>query len=158
MARVNKDIWIEASPERIFDYISFPSNLPEIWPSLVEIYDIKPLPNGNYSLRWTYEMLCMRFEGKAEYTEIVPNEYYVCQTRGGIKSTIIWTVRPWEDKTRVTFTVDYKVPIPLLGKLAEAIIVKATDHEGDLVLVNLKNRMEANKKVAAAGITLATSY
>jgi hypothetical protein len=35
------------------------------------------------------------------------------------------------------------VPIPLLGKLAEAVIVKMNEREAELVLANLKVRMEA---------------
>ncbi len=35
------------------------------------------------------------------------------------------------------------MPIPLLGKLAEAIIVKMNEHEAELGLANLKERMEA---------------
>jgi hypothetical protein len=42
--------------------------------------------------------------------------------------------------TRVTLTIEYKVPIPLLGKLAEAIIVRMNDQEGDLIMVNLGAR------------------
>jgi len=42
----------------------------------------------------------------------------------------------------VTFEVEYTVPILVLGKLAEAIIVKINDREGELILANLKARME----------------
>jgi ribosome-associated toxin RatA of RatAB toxin-antitoxin module len=56
---------------------------------------------------------------------------------GSINSTITWTFRSNEEATKVTFTVEYKVPIPLLGKMAEAIIVKMNDQEGDLIMVNL---------------------
>ncbi len=80
----------------------------------------------------------MRFEGTAECTQIVPNRFLVIETEGGIRSTIAWTFRSWENKTRVTLTIDYKVPIPLLGKLAEAIIVKMNEHEGDLIMANLQ--------------------
>ena len=34
------------------------------------------------------------------------------------------------------------MPIPLLGKLAEAFIVKLNEQEADTLLLNLKNRME----------------
>jgi len=40
----------------------------------------------------------------------------------------------------VTLTIEYKVPIPLLGKLAEAIIQKMNEHEGDLIMANLQTR------------------
>ena len=142
LVRVNKEVWIEAPLNKIFDCISYPSNLPGFWPSLMEIKDIQPLPNGGYSLKWVYKMLGLWFKGKAEYTRIVPNEFFVVETKGEIKSTIVWTFRSLEDKTRVTFTVDYTIPIPLLGKLGEAIIRKMNDNEGDIILNNLQTRLE----------------
>ena len=140
MTKVEKEVTVNASIEKIFSYISEPSNMPEFWPSLMEIKDIQALPNGGYSLRWVYKMVGMRFEGKGEYTKIVPNQYFVVETRGGIKSTITWTFRSKENRTRVTLTIEYKVPIPLLGKLAEAIIVKMNDQDCDLIMSNLRAR------------------
>ena len=142
MAKVDKEVWIESPIENIFGYISNPSNLPEVWPSLMDIKDIKSLPNGGYSCRWLYKMLGMRFQGFAEYTQIVPNKFFVVETKGGINSTISWTVRSRENKTRVTLTIDYKVPVPVLGKLAEIIVLNMNDHEGDLIMTNLQTRLE----------------
>ena len=114
-------------------------------PSLMEVKDIQSLPNGGYSARWVYKMAGMRFKGTGEYTEIVQNQWFVVKIKGGIESTITWTFRSKEDKTRVTLTLEYKVPIPLLGKLAEAIIVKMNDQEGDLIMAHLQARfMMAN--------------
>ena len=140
MAKVDKEVWIQAPLEKIFGYISEPSNMPEFWPSLVGVRDVQSLPKGGYVGLWEYKMLGMRFTGTAEYTQIVPNQFFVIKTKGGITSTIAWTVRSRENKTRVTLTIEYKVPIPLLGKLAEAIIVKMNDREGDLIMANLQDR------------------
>ena len=140
MARVEKEIIIHAPLEKVFNYISEPSNLPEFWPSLMEINGVRSLPNGGYSGRWVYKMAGMRFEGTGEYTQIVPNQWFVIETKGSINSTMTWTFRSREDITKVTLTVEYKVPIPLLGKLAEAIIVKMNDQEGDLMMANLQAR------------------
>ena len=52
-------------------------------------------------------------------------------------------VQPEDGGTKVTFDAEYTVPIPLLGKLAEAIIVKQNEREADVLLSNLKDRMEA---------------
>ncbi len=114
--------------------------MPEFWPSLMEVKDVQSLPNGGYSTRWVYKMLGMRFEGEAEYTQIVPNQFFVIETKGGIQSTIAWTVRSRDNNTRVTLTIDYKVPVPLLGKLAELIILKMNDQEADLIMANIKAR------------------
>jgi uncharacterized membrane protein len=140
MAKVDKEVLIKAPLEKIFGHIMEPVNLLEFWPSLMEIRDIQSLPNGGYSARWMYKMLGVRFSGTAEYTQVVPNRFLVIETKGGITSTIAWTVRSWKDKTRVTLSIEYRVPVPLLGKLAEAIVLKMNDHEADLMMVNLQAR------------------
>jgi hypothetical protein len=35
------------------------------------------------------------------------------------------------------------VPVPVLGKLAEAVIIRQNDHEAKVLLANLKAKMEA---------------
>ena len=140
MAKVDKEVWIKAPLDKLYDYISYPGNMPEFWPSLTDIFDIHSLPNGGYAVKWVYKMLGIHFKGKAEYTRMVPNEFFVIETKGGIESNIVWTFRSREDKTRVTFTVIYKIPVPLLSKLAEAIITKMNDHEGELIMANLHTR------------------
>ena len=145
MAKVEKAAVFKTPIENIFRYINEPSNWLEFWPSLMEITDVQSLPNGGYSGRWVYKMLGMTFKGTAKYTEMVPNQWLVIETAGGIGSTITWTFRSKENRTRVTLTIEYKVPIPLLGKLAEAIIVKMNEQEGDLMMAHLQTRfMMAN--------------
>ena len=142
MVKTEKNITIKAPVEKVFSYISEPTSLPEIWPSLVEIKDVKPLPNGGHSNRWVYKMAGVRLEGSSEDIEFTPNQRLVSKTKGGADSTQTWIFEPEADGTKVTFEVGYTVPIPVLGKLAEAIIVKMNDREGDLILTNLKARME----------------
>jgi len=43
----------------------------------------------------------------------------------------------------MTAEIEYAVPIPVLGRVAEAFIVKASEREAKLLLANLKERMEA---------------
>ena len=143
MAKAGGSINIKSPVEKIFNYISEPTNQPEIWPSLIEIKDVERLPDGNTKNRWVYKMAGIRFEGTSEGVEYVPNRRIVSKTKGGVVSTQTWTFQPEGDETKVTFEVDYTVPIPLLGKLAETIILKMNEHEGEIILANLKARMEA---------------
>jgi len=143
MALVKKSITINAPIEKVFKYIVEPSNLPEIWPSMIEAKDIQPLPNGGNKFRWVYKMAGIRFEGNSEITEFVPNQRTVSVTKGGIESEIIWEFQPEVGSTDVTFKGEYTVPIPLIGKLAEAFIVKLNENEAETILANLKARMEA---------------
>ena len=143
MAKVKKTITINAPVEKVFGYVSEPTNLPEIWPSLVEVKDVQRLPNGGTSNRWVYKMAGIRLEGTSEDAEYVANQRLVSKTKGGVQSTQTWTFQPEAGGTKVTFEIEYTVPIPVLGKLAEVVIVKMNEHEGDLILDNLKARMEA---------------
>jgi uncharacterized protein YndB with AHSA1/START domain len=143
MAKVEKTITINAPIEKVFGYVEEPTNLPEIWPSLVEAKDVQRLPNGGTSFRWVYKMAGVRFEGTSEDTDYVANQRVVSKTKGGIESTVTWTFQPEAGGTKVTYEAEYTVPIPLLGKLAESFIVKQNEGEAELILANLKDRMEA---------------
>jgi len=142
MIKTGRSITINAPIKKIFDYLSEPTNQPEIWPSLMEIKDVQRLPDGKTKNRWVYKMAGIRLEGTSEGVESVTNQRIVSKTKGGVESTQTWTFQPEAGGTKVTFEVEYTVPIPVLGKLAEAIIVKMNEHEGEVILANLKSRME----------------
>jgi uncharacterized protein YndB with AHSA1/START domain len=145
VAQVEKEVVIKAPPDKVFGYVTVPTNLPEIWPSLVDVTDVKPLPNGGNRFNWTYKMAGMHFRGTSEDTEVVPNEQVVSTNKGGIESIITWCFQPDYGGTRVSFQADYTVPIPLLGKLAEGFVVRQNEREAELLLANLRARMEARK-------------
>jgi len=143
MATFNKSITINAPIEKVFKYSTEPSNLPEIWPSLVENKLVERLPNGGNKTQFVYKMAGMRFEGISEDTEFIPNQRVVSKTEEIVESEMIWEYQSEGEATKVIFRVEYTVPIPLLGKLAEAFIVKQNENEAETLLANLKARMEA---------------
>jgi uncharacterized protein YndB with AHSA1/START domain len=124
MSKLERSITINAPVEKVFDYINNQTHLPEIWPSLIEVTDMKPLPNGGWSNRWKYKMAGIHLSGTSEDIEHVANQRIVSKTKGGADSIQTWTFEPEDGGTKVTFAVEYTIPIPVLGKLAEAIIVK----------------------------------
>ena len=142
MATVEATITITAPADKIFTYINERTNLPEIWPSLVEITDMKQLPDGGRSIRFVYKMAGIRLEGTGQDIENKPDQRIVTKTGGAVESTQTWLFNSAGEKTEVTFKVDYTIPVPVLGKLGEAIIVKINQHEGNAILANLKARME----------------
>ena len=143
MAKAEKTISINAPVETVFGYLDEPTNLPEVWPSMVEVKDVQRLPNGGASFRCVYKMAGVRLEFASEDTEHIANQRTVSKTKGGIESTFIWMFQPEDGGTKLTAEVEYIVPIPVLGKLAEAFIIKMNERELELLLANLKARMEA---------------
>jgi uncharacterized membrane protein len=142
METIQKSIHINAPIEKVYEYLQVPTNFPQIWPSMVEVKDVQPLPNGGSKYSWVYKMAGMRFEGMTEDIEVVPNQRLSGKSQGGIESEITWDLLAEEGGTKVTVTAGYTVPIPLLGRLAEAAIVKLNENEGDVTLANLKSIME----------------
>jgi uncharacterized membrane protein len=143
MAKLEKTITIDASVEKVFAFMSEPTNLPEIWPSMVEVRNVEPLASGGYNFGWVYKMAGMQIEGASETTEYIPDQRTVTRSTKGIQSQFIWAFAAEGGGTRLTVSIEYTVPVPVLGKLAEAVIVKQNEQEAETLLANLKARMEA---------------
>jgi uncharacterized membrane protein len=142
LAKLTKCVTINAPIEKVYSYVSDSTNLPEIWPSLQEVKNFKKLPDGRTTDSWTYKMTGIKLKGTTT-TEYVENKKVKSKTEGGVKSTQIWTFEPVDGGTSVTFEVEYAIPIPVLGNLAETIVVKMNENEGNAIMANLKSRMEA---------------
>jgi uncharacterized membrane protein len=127
----------------VFSFMTNPVNLPEVWPSMVEVKDVKPAPVGGNNFSWVYKMAGIKFEGATETTEFILNQREVNKSTKGIKSTFVWQYEAHDGGTKLTVEVEYVVPVPLLGKLAESFIIKQNEHEAEALLANLKARMEA---------------
>jgi carbon monoxide dehydrogenase subunit G len=144
MATADKEIMIKAPPEKIFNFVLKPSNLLQIWPSLIDIKNERLLPNSGYSAKWMYKMGGMHFHGTSEVTDIHPNCWFTSKIHGALDCTITWTFRSKENQIRVTLTAEYRVPLPLISRVTEILITKMNDKEADLILDNLRAKFEEN--------------
>lgn len=149
MAKLDQTIIIHTPLEKVFKFMADPYNLPVIWPAMDEIRNVVPNPNGGWNFEWTYKMAGMKFEGAAETIEFVPNKHYITHSTKGIESKFCWEYENVPEGTRLHIQVEYKVPIPLIGKFAEVIIVKQNDHEAHNMLHNLKDLMEIRVPILA---------
>ena len=143
MAFVEKSTVVKAPLERIFAFWNDPANLPDLWPSIAEVRDVQSLEGGGTRFKFTFKAAGITLRGVSEDVEFVPNEYVINETKGGIRSRIKVTFEPEGEATRVSIRNDYTVPIPLLGKLAEVAVLKQNEQEAEMVLANLKARMES---------------
>jgi uncharacterized membrane protein len=139
MPTIRKSIAIRAPVDQVFDYVGDPRNLPEIWPSLVEVRNVEPHPDGS-SFDWDYKLLGMRIHGHSDPVELVRNARQVTRSVTGIPNTFRWIYGCRGDETEVTLEVDYEVPV--LGRLASGIVGRVNEREAQIMLANLKRRME----------------
>ena len=149
MVKVRREILIHAPIEKVFAFISDPHNLPQIWPSMVEVKHAVRNSTGGYDFDWVYKMAGAHFNGASQTTEYILNQRIITQSTKGIESRFAWDYKAEGHDTKIALEVEYKVPVPLLGKLAEAVITKQNEHEADTMLNNLKDRMEIETPMPA---------
>lgn len=135
---------IAAPLEKVFAYYADPSNLPEIWPSMLEVKDVETDDKGYpKSFSFVYKMAGMRFKGSTEVRDFEPNRRYVSVTKGGVESTFVTEFDDKDGKTEVYERVSYRIPIPLVGKIAEQFLRKSNENELKVMHANLKAKMES---------------
>ncbi len=143
MFKVEKTVTVNAPVEKVFGFLEDKTHLPEIWPSMIEVRDEEVLPNGGKRFHWTYKMAGMRFEGDTEEIEFERNRRIVGESKKVVENKVTWTFEPHEQVTDVRFEAAYNVPVPLVGKVAESVLARMNEGEAELVLDNLKTRLES---------------
>jgi ligand-binding SRPBCC domain-containing protein len=143
MIQAHRKIHIDAPVEKVFAFAIEPENLLEIWPSLMKVHNIERSPTAGNSWDWEYKMAGITLRGHNETTEFVPNKRVVAENKEGIKSKFYWLYSAENGGTSLDLTVEYDMPIPVLGKLAEKVVVKMNENEMDTLMSNLKAIMEA---------------
>ena len=141
MAKVKRSITINAPVEKVFNYLADPMNQPEWVPSIMEIKDVSGSGVGQH-FRWTYKMAGILLKGETTVTEHIPNERRVTQSKGGVTSTWVINLETHDGGTMMELDIEYTIPVPVLGKLAEKIVLKRNEREADLAMANIKEKME----------------
>ena len=141
MEKVERSITINAPVEKVFNYIADPMSGIDWMPSMMNVKDVSGSGVGQ-THRWTYKMAGIPFEGETTTTEHVQNERIVTQSKGGITSTFIFDFEPHDEGTALKMVIEYAIPVPVLGKIAEKIVLRRNEREADLAMTNIKEAME----------------
>jgi uncharacterized protein YndB with AHSA1/START domain len=138
---IEKTVTIDAPLEKIFDYLEEPSHLPEIWPSLYEVKDVKTLPSGGHAFKWFYNFAGFKAEGTTETFEFVPYQRIIDKAKGDIESVFTWTVHGQNGTTTVKFMAEYGFPKKFTSS-DEKFVLRRNEFEAQTLLQNLKAKFE----------------
>jgi ligand-binding SRPBCC domain-containing protein len=141
MAKLEKSVTINTPVGKVFSYITNPMNQLEYTPGMTEVRDIVGEGVGQ-CFRWTYKMMGIPLKGESEVTEYVANQRYVEKSKGGIDSTWTWTFKPEAEGTLLNLVVEYTIPIPVLGKIGERLVMRQNEREADVALAYVKDKLE----------------
>ena len=142
MEKIKKSITINAPVEKVYEYIKDVKTNPEWMPSMVEVYDSTGTNEGD-TYKWKYKMAGIIFKGETAITEQVPNKMCRTKSKGGITSEFLFEFEPKDKETQLELTVEYNIPVPVVGKLAEKTVLKRNEREAELAMQNIKDKMES---------------
>jgi uncharacterized membrane protein len=144
MERIKRTAFIEAPPAKIYGYLMNARNVPEIWPRMVAVSNIRSRPDGtSESNDFTYSLAGVEVHGHTEFTDVERDRRIVWKSEGGIKSTTRWTFVPHGNGTAIIDEVEYEMPSSLLTRLAAPLVRRFNEREVVACVENLKTRMEA---------------
>jgi carbon monoxide dehydrogenase subunit G len=142
MSKITKEIDINVPVSKVFQFVANTPNLVEVWPSLIHIGEWRRDENGLGEFTFTYQMAGFKYSGRNRDLEFVPNQRIVTESKGGMEALVTWEFEPNGDNTRVTFTGDYNVSIPLVGNLIADRIAALNAIEVGTLLANIKKKLE----------------
>jgi uncharacterized membrane protein len=141
MVRIHKSVEIYAPVKRVFEYIDDPEKDPEWMTSMTEVKDVTGTGAGKH-FKWTYRMAGITLNGESTFKEEIPEKKIVVETKGGVESTWTFKFEPHKDATVLDLDIDYTIPVPVLGNLAEMLIHNRNEREAEVCLLNIRDKME----------------
>jgi len=142
MAKVKRSILVNAPAEEAYNYLADFNNQPDWIPGSVEVWGVSEAEVGK-SFKFKYKMAGILMEGESTVTELVPNKSLGFRTKGAVASDWLLIVDAKDGGAEVELNIEYTIPVPVLGKVAEKIILKRNEREADLAMQNLKEALEA---------------
>ena len=146
MTKLTKSIEIEASPEKVWAFLSDIEKLNEITKGFQEIEITSKGPLGVGSTGHIVGKAGgSQMEMDMEITEFEKNKKTVMRTIGGSKLKVQYTdiLEPTAKGTKLTRTFDYQLPYSILGKLIDKLRVsKDMEKRTEQVLRDTKKALE----------------
>lgn len=142
MAVIQREITINTPVERAFEFVAETPNLVDVWPSLIHIGEWSRDEKGFGSFTYTYQMAGFKYSGTNRDVEYIPNRKIMTKSEGGMAALITWEFEAHPDGVHITFTGDYDVNIPLVGKVIADRIASLNAVEVEVLLQNMKKKLE----------------
>jgi hypothetical protein len=124
MAIVQRNIQINASPQETMALLSDASRWPDWYPGMTELNITAPFPEEGGKVAFKIKSAGLSIPITETVLEYQPDKLQLLQMEGMLSGRARWELSPEGDGTRLTTTFDYALPAGVLGKIADALIVK----------------------------------
>jgi carbon monoxide dehydrogenase subunit G len=135
MAVVQRSIKINASPAATMTLLSDASLWPDWYPGMTSIDIVAPFPAIGGQVTFGVKSAGLTMAVTETVVDFQPDKLHLFEMEGMLRGRARWEVTPEREGTRLTTTFDYELPGGVIGKMANALVVKrlnATSLEGGL--------------------------
>ena len=147
MSTIQRSTIVSIPAETAFRYLSDPAHLSEICAGVVAIQDVERHKVCVTEFSWTFKMIGVRFEGKAQLKDTHHNRQIDMHFWGGIQGSLRWCMEQADENTLLDILIEYIMPVPLLKKHHEVFITQQNVIAVDNMLQNVKRLLEAKTTV-----------
>lgn len=141
MASYEGNIVINAPVSEVFAYVNAPATLADWMTALVEVRNVIGSGEG-LQWDWTYKMAGVHVRGQSVIVDYIHDERATHQGIGMLAASWTNIVEPYDGGTKLTMKLEYTIPVPVLGKLAEHLTIQRNARELETSLLNLKETLE----------------
>jgi len=152
MARIKERVNINVPVEKVFDYVV--SEWEADMSFFEGIYDWKPESDGTmgngFQIAYMAKILGVETKIEMEVKDFEKNKGWMATSTSGPKTVGEWRFAPENGGTAFTYILDYQMPMPVIGAILDALVVKNTWVE--LIkksLQNLKTVLETQEQHSA---------
>lgn len=134
---------INVPPEKVFDFLTDPHNIPLVLPGLIENNNIPPLPvKVGARFNFKYQMLGVVLEGDVVVDKVESPSAYDFTSSGGGDSKWMQRLTEKDSGTHLTLDVEYNPPQSWIDKVKLSVIQKMNQGEAEKYLQNIKTLLE----------------
>jgi carbon monoxide dehydrogenase subunit G len=124
MTSVQRNVQIDATPQKTMALLSDASRWPDWYPGMVGIDITAPFPEAGGKVAFKVKSAGVSMTITETVLDYQPDKLQLMQMEGMLSGQARWELSPEGDGSRLTTTFDYALPGGLAGKLADALIVK----------------------------------
>ena len=124
MAIVQGNVQIKASPQDTMALLSDASRWPDWYPGMTKVDIAAPYPEAGGTVAFKVKSAGISMPIKETVLDYQPGKVQLLEMEGMLSGRARWELTPEGDGTRLTTTFDYALPAGVLGKIADALIVK----------------------------------
>src|SRR5919201_6138827 len=143
MSEIHRGATVEASIERVFDFVDDPENLRTYVPNVERVEDVQRTDKRiGDSFRVIYKVLAVTFDEKFTVIEYESPHRTVLTFEGGMKGKFAWTFEAEGPHTRVNVDVEYELAGGPLGKAVDRLLLERTNERTiDPMLQNMRKEL-----------------